>query len=318
MSMVSRRNFLKSVGISALGLGVGARLVAPQFRVLAQEGGAPTLSALTRFALGDLEVTVIQDGTTTFDPTIMGINADLADLTALLEANNLPTDQIRSTFNTTLVKAGDQLALLDTGLGAAQGGGRLLPTLNALGLTPEDITSVIFTHFHPDHIGGGVTNGALTFPNAVYHFPQAEWDFVQSVPSGSPIDGLVQATTGMLDLAMTAEQVNFYAAEAEIIPGISAVSAPGHTPGHTALLISSGDAQLLDMADAALQSVISLQRPDYYAQFDADGAAASATRVALLDRAATDGLQVLGYHFPFPGVGYVVKDGAGFRFVPMI
>jgi glyoxylase-like metal-dependent hydrolase (beta-lactamase superfamily II) len=318
MNAIPRRQFLARMGIGAAGLVAGSSFLLPRQRIAAQAGDMVSISALTRFSVGAFEVTVIQDGTTRFEPGIFAANADPTELTALLQAHNLPTTQLNGTFNTTLVNTGDQLALLDTGLGVAQGGGHLIPTLNALGVTVEDITAVIFTHFHPDHIGGGVVDGALAFPNATYHFPHTEDEFLRNVPSGSPMESIVQVATGMLDLAMASEQVVFYEPDAEVIPGINAVATPGHTPGHQALLVNSGNAQLLDIADAALQSVISLQRPDYTPGFDADGALAIETRLALLGRAADEGLQILGYHFPFPGVGYAVRDGDAFRFVSSV
>jgi glyoxylase-like metal-dependent hydrolase (beta-lactamase superfamily II) len=307
---LSRRNWLKTVGLggAALSLPLGLR------SALAQS--APTtapVSAFSRFNIGDFEITVIQDGTTQFETAIFGANAAEGEVDALLEANNLPTGTANATFNITLVNTGDQLVLLDTGLGsgAAPTGGRLIPTLEVLGVTPADINAVIVSHFHPDHINGVGDGTSAAFPNATYYFPQPEWDFLQNAPSDlQPAASAISLLQPISDN----DQLQFYAPDAEIVPGIQAVAAPGHTPGHMALLVASGSSQLLNLVDSAVQSVVSLQRPDWFAAFDADGPTASETRLALLGRAVDEGLQVLGYHFPFPGVGYVAREGDGFRF----
>lgn len=309
----SRRRFLKFGAAGALTLGTQSAL--KLFPALAQSSpSSVSVSAFSRFNISDFEVTIIQDGATRFETSVFAANAKAGEVEALLEANNLPTTTANSTFNVTLVNTGDQLVLLDTGLGitSVPAGGRLLPTLELLGVAPADINAVILSHYHPDHVNGVSDGTTAAFPNATYYFPQPEWDFLQNVPGNLQP---VRSAKSLLQPVSDSDQLQFYTADAEIVPGVQAVAAHGHTPGHMALLIASNGSQLLNIVDAAVQSVISLQRPDWYPAFDAIPETAIETRFALLGRAADEGLQVMGYHFPFPGVGYVVRDGEAFRFV---
>lgn len=312
MNKISRRSFLKGAGALSVGL-IAWSGVRPAFAQTAPSGSAVT--ALTRFNVGDFEVTVLQDAVFPLDAAILGANAAEGEVDALLAASNLPTGSVSATVNVLLVNTGDQLVLLDTGNGAAAGG-KLLPTLELIGVAPEDINAVILSHFHPDHINGVSAGGAPVFPNAAYYFPQAEWDFMQNAPADSPAAQTIQAATAQLQPVIDAGNLNYYAADAEIIPGISSVAAPGHSPGHSALLIQSGEAQLLNIVDTAINAVVSLARPDFAAAFDAIPEQAAESRRAVLGRAAEEGLQIFGYHFPFPGIGYVSADGDAFRFTP--
>ncbi len=314
LNTISRRGFLRGLGIGALS--IGATSWGGVHRVFAQTSpSSATITALSRFNVGDFEITALQDAVFPFDPSIFGANAPEGGIAEVLTANNLPTDSVNTTVTVLLVNTGSELILLDTGNGAANGG-RLLATLELMGITPDAINAVVISHFHPDHIGGMTTDGAPTFPSAAYYFPQAEWDFMQSAPTDSPAADTIAATAAALQPIIDNDQLSYYAAEGEIIPGIQAVPAPGHSPGHSALLIVSGESQLLNLVDSALNAVVSLTRPDWFAGFDAIPEQAVETRVALLTRAAEEGLQIFGYHFPFPGVGYVIAEDEGFRFTP--
>jgi glyoxylase-like metal-dependent hydrolase (beta-lactamase superfamily II) len=315
---LSRRHFLKGLGLGAAAVSASGIQWLGVNKVFAQTSPASgTITALARVAVGEFEVTILQDAVFPFDPTIFAANATPDEIVAVLEANNMPTDAVTTTVNVMLVNTGDQLILLDTGNGAGAGG-RLLPTLELAGVTPDQINAVVISHFHPDHINGLSAEGALVFPNATVYFPQAEWDFMQSAGDDSPAAQTVQAARAQLQPAIDSGQIVYYAPEGEIIPGIEAVPTPGHTPGHSALRIVSGEAALLNIVDAALNPVISLARPDWTPGFDAIPEQAAETRAALLARAAEEGLHIFGYHFPFPGLGYVIADGDGYRFVPVV
>ncbi|GAB4516938.1 MAG: MBL fold metallo-hydrolase [Anaerolineae bacterium] len=320
---ISRRTLLKGFGISAGALAAG---FAPRPLVARAQstGTSAAVAGLSRFSVGDIAVTIIQDAGffQPFSPTFLGINASLADITAIAEANNLPVGVLYGGFNIVLLEIGEQRVLLDTGNGIASqadGGGKLFPTLELLGITPEDINAIIFSHYHPDHINGAVNEGALVFPNAVHHFPQPEYDFLRNA-TNIPADfqPLVDAANSLLDMAEATEQLSLFAADGEVISGVTAIPTPGHTPGHVAMLVSSGDAQLLNTFDAAITSVYSVERPDFVFGYDADPQLAVESRMSVLGRAADEGIQLLGYHFPFPGVGYIVREGDGFEFVAAV
>jgi glyoxylase-like metal-dependent hydrolase (beta-lactamase superfamily II) len=311
----SRRSFLKGAGAAALAAGVSTWFTIRPAR--AQDGSpASGVTAFARFGVGALEVTVIQDAVFPLDTPILGANASLDEINAVLEASNLPvTGAINATVNPVLVNTGSELILLDAGNGA-DSGGRLLGTLALLGITPDAINRVVVSHFHPDHVNGLLAGGAAAFPNATVHFPQVEWDFMASTPADSPAAGTVANASAALQPYLDAGQVEYYAAEGEIVPGIFAVPAPGHTPGHTAIRIESNGESALNLVDAALNNVVSLARPDWYAAFDAVPEQAAETRLALLTSAAEEGTRIMGYHFSFPGVGYIVADEGAFRFIP--
>lgn len=310
---LSRRALLQGMGAAAAALTVGGGF-APR-RTAAQEAqpmAGP--SAFYRFMLGDLEMTIIQDGGIQIPATNFAINADEADVVAALEANNYPTGPQTATIDVTLVRSGDTLALFDSGVGSAFGVPPRLPaTLALVGVAPEDITNIVITHFHIDHLAGVIGESGLAFPNAAVHFPQTEYDFLQSVTGNDNVTNALAQLQPVID----ADQLVLYASEEELLPGISTVPAPGHSPGQHALLVNAGGQQYINIADVATHPVISLYNPDWYFGFDADGAAAAATRRAILQRAVDEKMILFGYHFPFPGIGVVDTDGDGFRFLPL-
>jgi glyoxylase-like metal-dependent hydrolase (beta-lactamase superfamily II) len=324
---LSRRELLKGFGAGALALGLGGTLFGKLARVRAQEGYVPTVSAFSTFRVGDTEVIAIEDGNVIFDAAFFAVNAPPEEINALVAEYNMPA-QVQAYLNTLLVKAGDQRILIDTGLGLLQldpstppTAGRLAPTLALLGVAPEDITDVIISHFHPDHIGGVGTFEAVAYPNARYHFPQGDYDLLQLGSVGNEqTDNLIGLANGLLGPIQAADQLNLYPSdsESELVGGISVVPAPGHTPGHVALRIASGGDSLLLLGDAITQAVISLANPGYHMGFDADPAQAVESRTALLEMVAAEGERVLGYHFPFPGVGLISAEGDGYRFTPYL
>lgn len=300
---ISRRTFLKGLGASTLGFGL---LKLPQRVSYAQTATSDAeVAAFYRFKLGDFDMIAISDGGVQLPAALLAGNGTPEDVQAAYEQLSLPLNPdgtINATVLNLLLLDGDRVALFDTGNGV--GVGKLVPTLNALGIAPENVTDVIMSHFHPDHINGLSTEGALTFPNAMVHFPQVEYDFMQSAPADA-VGGALEK----LQPALDAEQVSFYAADAEVTGGVQAVATPGHTPGHAAFLINSGDSQLLHVVDAAVSAYTSLLYPEWHFAFDADPNLAVETRKALLSRASDERLQIFGYHYPFPGLGYAVRQG---------
>jgi glyoxylase-like metal-dependent hydrolase (beta-lactamase superfamily II) len=307
---ISRRNLLKGVGASALGLGLGARL---KSSALAQtQPSNAVVPAYYQFAKGDLNFAIIKDASVTIPPAIFGVNVEEADVLAALEAANVPLNEdgtINNLFDIMVIQGNDRVILMDTGLPVPNAA--LLPAMEQIGLTPEDVTDVVVTHFHGDHVGKISIDGAITFPNAQHYFPQVEMDFIM----GADNDGATNALN-KLQPVMDNDMLMLYADEDEIIPGIQAIAAMGHSPGHHAMLIDTGAGQFLNMVDSTVNAFIGLPNPNFHIQFDADGPMAAETRINLLNRAADEQLMVFGYHFPFPGVGFIARDGEGFRFVP--
>jgi glyoxylase-like metal-dependent hydrolase (beta-lactamase superfamily II) len=257
--------------------------------------------------LGDMTITVIKDGSSPLNVEILGNEDQRQEVQDLLAAAGAPTDQLINTFNVVMLQMGDDTYLIDTGLGAMTSG--LLPTMELLGVSPADVTGVIGTHWHPDHVNGLSNEGEIVFPNAMYYLSQTEFDFVQANAEAFTGDAAAKIAPYADN-----DQLSLYNAEDEVVPGVQAVAAPGHTPGHHAMLMSSNGNSLLHAVDSLFVPPLQMANPDIGIQFDADPMMAAASRRALLERAADEGIPIMSYHMPFPGMGFVARDGDAFSF----
>lgn len=264
----------------------------------------PKLQRANRFMRGAFEVHALQVMSMIRDEpqSIFGLNVPAEEFAAVAAANRIPTDRMGFSFTPTLVNAGAELVLFDTGLNP----GVITAALAEAGYAPDQVDTVVITHMHPDHIGGLMGEGGPTFANARYITGRAEFDFWAA------------AGNEVFDKNMRplAEKTSFVEDGGSAGSGMTAVGAPGHTPGHMAWMIESEGAPLLLMADTANHHVWSLARPDWEVRFDRDKAQAAATRRRLLGMAADDGIPVLGYHMPFPATGFIERRGDGFHWVP--
>lgn len=302
--------------------GAGALAALPLLRATGARAEAPLLGPSRpthyRFSLGEYEVTTLLDGALPFDGPhpIFGEDQPEEAVQELAEASFLPRTRMENVFVPVVVSTGETLILFDGGnaLERRPGAGNLVEALERAGYRPEQVDVVVITHMHPDHIGGLMSDGAPTYPNARYVTGAVEHNFWSHEDRLSgPTEGvgrLVQSNVVPL-----AERTSFIEDGDTVAPGITAQAAFGHTPGHMAFHIESGGRRVLLWADTANHFVASVQRPDWHVRFDMDKEAAAATRRRVFDMAASERLPVIGYHMPFPGLGFVERTDDGYRWV---
>jgi glyoxylase-like metal-dependent hydrolase (beta-lactamase superfamily II) len=272
------------------------------------------------FKIGSFGVTVISDGLRIGEKPqeTFGTNQTPQAVADLLTANFLPTDKFVNGFSPTLIDTGSEVILFDTGMGEggrAAGAGHLLEGIAAAGYTPDQVSIVVLTHMHGDHIGGLMEGGVPAFKNARYVANQTEFDFWKDEARvGTPAEGGHQGV--LKNVVPLAEKMTFIGDGGEVVPGITGVAAFGHSPGHMIFTVESDGKGLVLTADSANHFVLSLQRPDWEVRFDMDKAKAAASRKKVFDMVATDRLPFVGYHMPFPSVGFIEKFEQGYRFVP--
>jgi glyoxylase-like metal-dependent hydrolase (beta-lactamase superfamily II) len=305
--------------IAATGLLAGSNLLPSLARA-----SAPPLATQNagwhRFKLGDIEATVVADGPLDMgapDKTFLGF--EKADIDELLTRNFLPLDNVRIEQNALVVNTGGRLVLFDAGMGTMKllgpNSGRLASNLRAAGIDPAAIDDIVVSHAHFDHIAGIMADdGTRNFPNARIHMARADYDFwVDEAKLGTPLE--LVAGPALRHLRPNRDRIVFFEDGQEFLPGVQAISAPGHTPGHTVFAISSAGKTMVYIADLSHHHVLLLERPRARFVFDTDPPAAAETRLRIFDRIARERLPILAYHFPWPGLGNLAKSGDGYRYI---
>ncbi|HSL79867.1 MAG TPA: MBL fold metallo-hydrolase [Pseudolabrys sp.] len=315
MTALDRRTFLAGSALLA-----GAALTPPA------AARAPSATAqgsgVYRYNLGSYQLTALYDGVwyVPIDEKFVR-NASSADVNDALAAAFLPPKILPISFTALLVNTGAKLVLIDTGTAGqiADTAGSLLDNLQAAGIDPKAVDTILISHFHPDHIDGIKTkDGAKIFPNAEVVVPEPEWDFWMDDANMSKAEGAVKryflnARRIFRDIA---RDVKRFKPGNEVAPGIVSVAAYGHTPGHTAFAIHSGNQSMLAMSDTVRNPYLFARHPEWQPAFDMDGPQAVETRRRMLDRVAADRMLIEAYHFPFPACGHIAKTASGYEFVP--
>lgn len=319
MVNLSRRHFVASAAFAAA-LGLDKRLV---FIAPAQAQKTPDpAKGFHKYKVGSIEVTGLYDGIWE-KPHDAGFikNASVDDTKAALAKAGFSADFVSIPLTVVVLKVGDRLVMVDSGSGGQwqPTAGRLAANMQAAGIDPAKIGTILVSHFHPDHIFGLMQKGtnAPVFPNAELIVNATEYKWwtepgrVEKLPE--PRKPLGQRINAVFPGWKNFKLVE---GEKEVAPGVRLVNAPGHTPGHAAFHVSSGGQQLMISNDTAYVPALLAPHPEWQGAYDQDGPLAMESRRKLLDRVIADKMMICGAHFPFPGAGVFAKDGSGYAFTP--
>jgi glyoxylase-like metal-dependent hydrolase (beta-lactamase superfamily II) len=325
MTDLSRRELL---GVAAAAGAAAALppLTSAQASVPAAGAQAP---GFYRYKVGDYECTSINDGARSFPmPDKWVTNVPKEEALAAAEAAYMPKGMVTVPFNPQLINTGSKLVLIDCGNGIAtfeptKGAvGRTLQNLAAAGVDAKSIDIVLVSHLHPDHTNGiRALDGSMAFPNAEIMVPAKEWEFWMSEDNAAKAQSNEMMKNYFANVKKIyngiESKVTKYDWGKEVAPGITAIATPGHTPGHTSFAVASGSSKILIQSDVTNIPEFFLRNPDWHVAYDTEPELAQQTRHKFYDMAAAEKAAVVGFHFTFPSIGHVEKDGQGYRLIPV-
>ncbi|WP_246777171.1 MBL fold metallo-hydrolase [Microvirga sp. VF16] len=275
---------------------------------------------IKRYQLGSFKLTVISDGASIQQKPweTFGTDQPQSAVEDLLRTNFLPTQKFAVSYAPAILDTGSEVILIDTGFGESgrmSGSGKMLPALAAAGYSTDQISIVLLTHMHRDHIGGLIEGSISPFGSARYVANATEYDFwVSDNRKGTPAEA--NHLIALSNVKPLAPKMTFVEDGQEVVPGVTAISAPGHSPGHMMLHLESDGQRMVMIADTVVHYALSVQRPDWEVRFDMDKALAAVSRKRALDMIATDHLPFMGYHMPHPSIGYLDRSGSGYHYAP--
>jgi len=327
MKDLNRRDLL--AGAAA----IGAASALPRLSLSTAHAAVPAAGAQApgfyRYKVGAYECTSVNDGARSFPmPDTFVKNVPKEEALAAADAAYMPKGMVTVPFNPQLINTGSKLVLIDCGNGIANlepskgAVGRTLQNLAAAGVDPKNIDVVLMSHLHPDHTNGiRNADGSMAFPNAEIMVPAKDWEFWTSDENAAKAQSNEMMKNYFANVkkiyAGIESKVTKYDWGKEVIPGITSVEAPGHTPGHTAFVIASGGSKILVQSDVTNIPEFFLRNPDWHVAYDVDPELAQTTRHKFYDMAAAEKALVVGFHFTFPSIGHVEKDGTKYRLIPI-
>src|SRR3954453_18854841 len=326
MTDLSRRHLL--AGAAAAGAATALTPFATTARAAVPPAGAQA-PGFYRYKVGAYECTSINDGARSFPmPDTFVRNVPKEEALAAAEAAYMPKGMVTIPFNPQLINTGSKLVLIDCGNGIANfepskgAVGRTLQNLTAARVDPKSIDVVLISHMHPDHTNGIRTaDGSMAFPNAEIMVPAKDWEFWMSDENAAKAQSNEMMKNYFANVRKIyngiESKVTRYDWGKEVAPGITSIAAPGHTPGHTAFAVASGNSRILIQSDVTNIPELFLRNPDWHVAFDVDPVQAQATRHKFYDMASAEKTMGVGFHFSFPSIGHVEKDGNKYRLVPI-
>lgn len=319
MIEITRRRVLTVTAGAAAALGA-SRAIAFLPSAVAEEAAAKGFHS---FKVGDIAVTTVFDGIweKPHDPGFIK-NATLDETKAALRAAGLADDKVTIPFTVTFVTVGGKTIMFDSGTGGQLSplAGKLAANMAAAGIERIAISTIIVTHFHPDHIFGLMEKetNAQIYPNADIVVPAAEMKFWSDAGVFAKLPEAFHGLAKRIQATLpTWKNVRLIEGESDVVAGIRSIPAHGHTAGHTVYELGSGSERLMVLADTTNIPALFARHPGWHAAFDADAAAAEANRRKLFDRVVADRSIMTGYHYGVPGAGRIEKDGDGYAFVPI-
>ena len=321
MMQLTRRALLGGTAATAATLTVGS--------IDPTQATAPIVGKQTpgvyRYRVGEFEVTVVADGRNRFKlPDNFVTNVKMEEVQNALAAAHYDREIFENTYTPILVNTGSKLVLIDTGTGEAgfnssKGmNGQFASNLASAGLKPDDIDAVIISHYHPDHVGGLVkADNSPAFAKAEVLVPAVEHKFwmddgEMSRAAPGRMEGLFKNNRRVFN-AEVLKRVRTYDWDKEVVPGVTAVGTPGHSPGHTSFVVQSGNRKIFVQGDVTHVPYLFARNPGWHLMFDQDAGKAEATRRKTYDMLAAEKMIVQGFHYPFPAHAYIEKSGNGYR-----
>jgi glyoxylase-like metal-dependent hydrolase (beta-lactamase superfamily II) len=327
-TLAQRENFMSELTRRTVLTAAAAVAAAPLAPTLPAFAAAPPTGkqapGFYRYKVGTHEITVVTDGLTTFPlPDTFVVNKKKDEVNAALAAAFMEKDKMTIPYSPIVVNTGSKLVVMDTGTGEANferskgTAGQFQSNLKAAGIDRNAVDVVIISHFHGDHINGLLmADNKPAFPNAEIMVPAGDWKYFMddgemAKQTSDRMKGVFAGARKVFD--GLGRKVTPYESGKELAPGITAVSTPGHTPGHSSHVIASGSSKLYVQADVTNHPALFVRNPGWHAFFDQDAKMAEETRRKVYDMLVAEKMMVQGFHYPFPAIAYVEKSGDGYR-----
>lgn len=302
---LTRRRFLQSAGAGLAAGGLASRMA----------------FASTQLNLGTMQLQTFSDGFLTLPGDFIFGPMPKDELAPILARHGIEPGPIKSVLNVTLLRDGERTILFDAGSGPAfqQSAGQLGAALEAAGIAPEDVTHVVFTHCHPDHLWGVLDDfDDPFFYEAQHMIGRAEWEYwfnPETVNTIQP-ERATMAAGALRRMEVLEDAITLFDDGDEILPGVAARATYGHTPGHMSFELRSGNNSAMVLGDAITTAHVGFERPGWQSGSDQDMETAAATRIGLLDQVTHAQMPLIGYHLPDGGIGRAERNGDTYRFIP--